>query len=39
MKITDLNARIAALTEINQNVTNLKLKPYFPFMRYGRHVV
>ena len=39
MKITDLPARIAALQAIQQNVYNLKSRPYFPFMRYGRHVV
>ena len=37
--ITDPVERGNALNAINSRVANLKARPYFPFMRYGRHVV
>ena len=39
LKIVDPVARANAVTAVNQNVANLKTRPYFPFMRYGRHIV
>ena len=39
LKITDPVARAAAINAINANVAGLRSKPYFPFMRNGRHVV
>ncbi len=39
MKITDPAQRAKALDAVNANVRSLKARPYFPFMRYGRHVV
>lgn len=38
MKLTDPLARANAVTAIQNNVANLRAKPYFPFMRFGRFV-
>jgi hypothetical protein len=37
--ITDVTALGNKLNEINNQVTNLKSRPYFPFMRFGSHFV
>jgi hypothetical protein len=39
MKIVDPIKRAEALDRVNGIVANLKKKPYFPFMRFGRHFV
>ena len=39
LKITDPAQRLAAVQAVRDNTRNLKSRPYFPFMRYGRHVV
>jgi hypothetical protein len=38
-KITDPAQRATAVAAVQANVASLKSRPYFPFMRYGRHVV
>lgn len=39
MKIIDPAVRVQELTKINASVAQMKQKPYFPFMRFGRHFV